>query len=431
MVMGVIADDYTGGTDVAAAFRRKGLRTLLFFGLPDVEEQQLPPYDVLVVALKTRMAPPHVAAELSLAALAWLRERGASSFYFKFCSTFDSTAKGNIGPVLDALSSALAVETVVLTPSSPQHGRTQYRGLLFVGDRLLSESHMRDHPVTPMTDSHVARLLRPQTSASVAVLDLEDVAKGEPAVRARIEDAAARGEKYLVADAIDESQLDTLGAALLGSPLTAGAAGLAEGLASAWVTQAAPPAAGPDSPQGHGAEGPAVVLAGSCSVRTLEQVAVLERSGRPAYRLDVVADRDPVSLAERALAWYDERASRVAPVIYSSAPADELRRIHAEVGVAESARILEDATGRIARGLVERGVRTIVAAGGETSGAIVDALGVPAGVIGEEAAPGVPWIHTVSTTPLSLLLKSGNFGDPELLARASALPVTPKADAVA
>lgn len=231
--LGVIADDFTGATDVAVALRRAGLRTLLFFGVPDGTSEgahaphpsQLPEHDALVVALKSRMMPATDAVASSTAALRWLRGQGTGQIYFKFCSTFDSTPRGNIGPVLDALAEATGAGPVTLTPSSPEHLRTQYQGCLFVDDVLLGESHMRDHPVTPMTDSYLPRLLRAQTSGQVALIGLGTVRQGPAVVRAALTDAGERGARYVLADGIDESDLRTLGRAVVGAPLVAGAAG--------------------------------------------------------------------------------------------------------------------------------------------------------------------------------------------------------------
>ncbi|ANN17716.1 Hrp-dependent type III effector protein [Amycolatopsis orientalis] len=407
-VLGAIADDFTGATDVAVAFRRGGLRTLLFFGVPP-ETEVPPPHDAVVIALKSRSIPAEDAVSSSLEALRWLRNRGADQLYFKYCSTFDSTPRGNIGPVLDALSRALGPGAVVTTPSSPKHGRTQYQGHLFVGDTLLAESPMRDHPSTPMTDSYLPRLLRAQTSAPVALVTHDVVRRGETAVREVVEGESG----YVLVDALTEEDLRLLGRVAAGSPLVAGAAGLATGLA-ATRGSATPAASDVGTPTG-----PAVVLSGSCSARTLEQIAVLRRLGRPAYRLDPVTTPDPDLLAAEALTWYDSLTDNGGPVIYSSSSPADLKRIQEALGVERSAGILEKATGLIAVGLAGRGVRRLVAAGGETSGAIVTALGVRGGVIGAEAAPGVPWIHPVGEGRPVLLLKSGNFGGPDLLATVS------------
>ncbi|MEV5325967.1 3-oxo-tetronate kinase [Nonomuraea sp. NPDC052634] len=409
-MIGAIADDFTGATDVAVAMRRRGLRTVLYFGLPP-QGTEPPEHDVVVIALKTRTIPKADAVARTLRALRWLRAHGAAQqVYFKYCSTFDSTRDGNIGPVLDALADAMEVPLVAMTPSSPEHGRTQYNGYLFVGDVLLGESHMRHHPLTPMTDSYLPRLLEAQSAYRAGVVTLDQV-RGH-VVEQRLAELREHGVRYAFVDALDDSDLEVSGRALAGARLVAGAAGLAGGLAAAHARTGGgePPAPAPS--------GVAAVLAGSCSARTLEQVAAMIEAGRPAYRLDALTDRDPVSLARGALAWYDHLPpGSGAPLIYSSLEPAALRRVQQILGTERSATILEHALGDIARGLVERGVTRVISAGGETSGAIVSALGVPGGMIGAEAARGVPWIHTPDG--LSLLLKSGNFGEPDLLVEAS------------
>ncbi|TDD07455.1 3-oxo-tetronate kinase [Nonomuraea diastatica] len=408
-MIGAIADDFTGATDVAVALRRRGIRTVLFFGLPPAAAEP-PEHDAVVIALKTRTAARTDAVAQSLAALGWLRSRGVRQVYVKYCSTFDSTAEGNIGPVLDALADAMDVPVVAMTPSSPEHGRTQDNGYLFVGDVPLGESHMRHHPLTPMTDSYLPRLLEGQSAHRAGVVTLAQVRAG--AIGRRLAELRAEGVRYALVDAVDDADLLTAGRALADAPLVAGAAGLAGGLAAAHARS------GHDHAPAPAPQGAAAVLAGSCSARTLEQVAAMIEAGRPAYRLDALADQDPESLARDALAWYDTLDVEAgAPLVYASADPAALRRVQGIVGAERSAAILESAIGRVAQGLVERGVTRVISAGGETSGAVVSALGVPGGMIGAEAARGVPWIHTASG--LTLLLKSGNFGEPGLLVESS------------
>lgn len=422
-MLGVIADDVTGASDVALALRESGLRTVLYFGVPDADAAPPDGHEAVVVALKSRMATPAHAVAESLEALRRLREHGVRQVYFKFCSTFDSTADGNIGPVLDALADALDAPAVLLTPSSPQHGRTQYEGHLFVNGEPLAESPMRHHPVTPMTDSSLPRLLRAQTDRPVELVRWSTVRAGADAVRAHVTEAAARGVRYLLADALDEDDLSTLGQAAADAPLTAGAAGLAGGLA-----RATPGGTLDADDEGDPLEAwPAVVLSGSCSARTLQQLDALRAQGRPMHRLDPVAEPDPAVLAGRALDWYDALAPgspRGAPVIHSSVGPGELRAVQEALGAERAAAVLEDATGRIAAGLVTRGVRRVVAAGGETSGSVVAALGITGGWIGRAAAPGVPWLRPTSGPDIVLLLKSGNFGAPDFLTTTSAPPPT-------
>ncbi|ABS03962.1 four-carbon acid sugar kinase family protein [Kineococcus radiotolerans] len=465
-MIGAIADDFTGATDVAVAFRRAGLRVAVHFGVPTAASAAVEAgLDAVVVALKSRTIEPTEAVEQSLQAARWLQDQGVRQLYFKYCSTFDSTARGNIGPVADALLELTGAATTVVVPASPAHGRTQYLGNLFVGDVPLAESPMRHHPLTPMTDSNVQRLLQGQTTHPTALLTRSVVARGAAAVRQSLQAAAAAGTDYVVVDALDEQDLLTIGQACVDLPLLTGAAGLAGGLGAALAQReravsqraagtASPPVEGTLSADAPGADatggdvpggdvpggGPAAVLAGSCSARTLEQLTALRTaapgsSAHPAHFLDAVQTPDAAALAEQALNWYEQQdPAGPAPLIYSSQPPQQLRAAQQALGVERASLILEEATGLIARGLAERGVRRLVVAGGETSGAVVTALGVSDGLIGSEAAPGVPWIRTARPETgrgatqgaddgdgrhLWLLLKSGNFGDPQLLVRAA------------
>lgn len=412
-MIGAVADDFTGATDAAVAFRRAGLRTVVLFGQPS-ESVRTDGADVVVVGLKTRTIEPSKAVAQSLAAVDWLERHGARRFYFKYCSTFDSRPRGNIGPVADAMAERLGADVVPMVPASPEHGRTQYLGYLFVGDVLLSDSPMRHHPLTPMTDSVIPRVLQQQTAQAVALVRHDQVRRGGSAVVDELDRMRDRGVRYAVIDAVETDDLATIGTAVADRILIGGGAGLAGGVAAALVSNSR--GANDAAPEISLSSAPAAALAGSCSARTLEQVGLM-RASHVSYFLDAIAVPDPVELARQALGWYDTEQPDGAPLIYSSVPPEQLARVQAALGPGTASRILEDAAGLIARGLVERGVRRLVVAGGETSGAVVSALGVSGGEIGAEAAPGVPWIH--STEPeLALLLKSGNFGEPDLLVRA-------------
>ncbi|WP_342456884.1 3-oxo-tetronate kinase [Streptomyces sp. WZ-12] len=415
-MIGVIADDVTGGTDAAAALRRRGLRTRLGFGVPTGPAERLPA-DAAVLALKTRTAPAADAVRDALAAADHLTAAGAGQLYFKFCSTFDSTPRGTIGPVLDALSARTGARPVVTAPATPEHGRTQYLGHLFVHERLLAESSMRHHPLTPMTDSLLPRLLDAQSAhPGSAVLDHRTVAAGPVRIRAAL-DALAGRARYVFPDALDDGDLLAVARAVVDAPLVAGAAGLVGALGAVRAERGLPQhpeGAGPLRPPG----GRAAVLAGSCARRTLEQIDALRAAGRPAHLLDPLAVPDPDALATRALRWYDTVDAGAGVLIHASRRPDELRTAQRVLGVARSARILEAAIGAIAVGLARRGVARLVVAGGETSGAVVAALGIAGGEVGVEAARGVPWIHPAAGP--CLLLKSGNFGDRRLLLTASA-----------
>ncbi|WP_167046477.1 3-oxo-tetronate kinase [Salinibacterium sp. ZJ454] len=414
-MIGAIADDFTGATDVAVAFRRAGLRVLIFFGIP-ADDLELTAADAIVIALKSRTIAPDEAVRQSLKAGAWLQAHGMSQLFFKYCSTFDSTSRGNIGPVADALADLVGAPVTTVVPSSPGHDRRQFMGQLFVGQNLLSESPMSNHPLTPMTDSFIPRVLQSQTERPVRLVDIRTVSAGVNAIAAALSDAELSGDRYAVVDAATEDDLRVIGAAILDAPLVTGAAGMASGLG---IARARGLGLGEMESDDSDPVGSAVsvVLAGSCSARTLEQLAEMKRS-YPSYRLDAVKMPDPDALADAALAWFDSERPPTAALIYSSLPPDELRATQEALGAQRASEILESATARIAQGLIERDIRRIVVAGGETSGAVVSALAVSGGVIGAEAAPGVPWIYTGSEPRRALLLKSGNFGDKDLLVRA-------------
>ncbi|MFF2270931.1 3-oxo-tetronate kinase [Agromyces sp. NPDC058136] len=399
-MIGVIADDVTGATDVAAALSRAGLRTLLSLTAEISETASTAPADAVVIGLKTRSMPVEEAVALSLDALASLQGLGADRFYVKYCSTFDSTPEGNIGPITEALAAELGAGVVVTTPAAPVHGRTVYRGRLFVGDDLLDETHMRDHPVTPMRDSSVARLLAPQVSGRVGVLPLETVRSGAASVRDRIAQARAAGEAHLVADAVGEEDLAVIAEAVEDDVLVGGSAGLIGALA---LRRPASLDALP-----HRTAGRTAILAGSCSRRTLEQIGRFREEGRPSFRLIAGPGETADDLADRAVAWWDEQPADASALIYSSSPADE--REHRSPALGE---LYERAAGEIAVRLAERGIHRLLIAGGETSGEVIRALGTTTAVVGEEAAAGVPWIHDTERG-LDLVLKSGNFGSPEL-----------------
>ena len=390
MLLGCIADDLTGATDLGVTLAREGLSVIQVNGVPDAS-LSLPPADAVVVALKSRTAPAAQAVAWSLASLAWLREREAERIYFKYCSTFDSTPRGNIGPVADALLDALGERFTVATPAYPRNGRTVYKGNLFVGDVPLAESGMKDHPLTPMRDSNLVRVLGAQTRRRVALIPAEVMDVGAAAIRSRF-DAL---EGYAILDAVRDEQLLAAGEACRGLKLTTGGAGLAMGIARALGARTSSRQALP------GLGGPAVVLAGSCSQATLAQI---EAFRAPSYRIS------PHDIDARAALEFAERNLGASPLVYASAPPAGI--------VPGRGEAIERAFREIARGLAERGVRKFVVAGGETSGAVVEALGVRALAIGPEIDPGVPWTAAVGGEPYLLALKSGNFGSREFFAKA-------------
>jgi uncharacterized protein YgbK (DUF1537 family) len=407
--LGCIADDFTGGTDVAAALRRAGLSVTLHFGLPDPADQTTS--DAVVIALKTRTMAAADAVDQSLSALDRLRDRGVEQVYFKYCSTFDSTPEGNIGPVADALLGRLGESMTLVCPASPEHGRTVYQGHLFVGDTLLSESSMRHHPLTPMTDAKLQRLLAPQTDGRLGLLPLATVREGADAVTLALKRLADEQVRHVVVDAVTEADLAAVASGSRGLRLFTGGAGLAGSLAARLG-----PGPGSEATPHEPPWGPGLVLAGSCSAATLAQVAAAAEV-LPAYRLDPAAIPDAEAMLDRAREWLRRTWGEGPVLVYSSAGPDDRARARAAMG-ANTSDILERTLGQLAREAVALGATRVVVAGGETSGAVVQALGVRSVVVDGEADRGVPWCRTSGTPSLALLLKSGNFGAPDLLVRA-------------
>jgi len=415
-ILGVVADDFTGATDVASMLVRAGMRTAQVIGVPI----GAPPAgaDAVVVALKSRTTPVDDAVRESLAALAWLREAGARQFYFKYCSTFDSTPRGNIGPVAEAMMAALKTDFTIACPAFPENGRTIFRGHLFVADQLLSDSGMRDHPLTPMTDANLVHVLQAQCRGKVGLLRYDTVRAGVAATNARIAALRAEGVRLAVADAIDNDDLRVLAEACAELPLLTAGSGVALGLPALYVRQgwlaldeqaAALDAVG----------GAAAVLSGSCSVATHTQVARWQAAGRPMWTIDprALARGEPV--VADALQWAGERIARGPVLVTATAAPEPLRAVQAELGAARAGELVEHALAQIARALVAGGVRRLVVAGGETSGAVVQALCVATLRIGPAICPGVPWTQADGRA-LKLALKSGNFGGPEFFAEALA-----------
>jgi uncharacterized protein YgbK (DUF1537 family) len=415
--LGVIADDFTGATDVAGMLVHAGMGTLLTIGVPEHGAELAA--DAVVVALKSRTTPSTEAVRDSLAALSCLQAVGCRRFYFKVCSTFDSTPRGNIGPVAEALMAALDAGFAIACPAFPENGRSVYRGHLFVGDLLLSDTGMRDHPLTPMTDANLVRWLQAQTALRVGLLRHDAVGAGAQGVAARVASLRSEGVCIAIADAIDDEDLRTLGAACADLPLLIAGSGLALGLPAAYAargwleldaTAATLPAVGGD----------AAVLSGSCSTATNAQVQHWVQAGRPAFRIDALQLAAGAPLAAQALAWAGPLLATQPVLIYATAGADEVRAAQRQVGAEHVGALVERCLADIAAGLHERGVRRLVVAGGETSGAVVQALRVQRLRVGAIIDPGVPWTQAEGR-PLLLALKSGNFGGVDFFAKALAL----------
>src|SRR6202521_791252 len=418
LALGCIADDYTGASDLANTLTRCGLRTVQTIGVPS-DDLKLPEVDAVVVSLKSRSIEAGLAVTRSRAAEKWLRGRGADHVLFKICSTFDSTDAGNIGPVMDALSADSGDTIVLVTPAFPETGRTVYQGNLFVGVVPLHESPLKDHPLNPMHDSNLVRVLARQSKTKVGLVDLACIAGGPDAVRAHLAELSSKGIGAVIADAVFERDLETVGTIALDHRLSVGASGLGLGLARALVAsgkvKSNAPNAAADAPVG----GPAACLAGSCSQATLQQIASAE-ADMPVLHLDpdrVVAGPEE---ARRALAWARERLREGPVLIASSSTPDQVAALQARHGRDAAGPAIEQAMADIAEGLVQSGVRRLVVAGGETSGAVVDRLGIPGFLVGAEIAAGVPVLRAVGANDGAMLLalKSGNFGGPEFFSDA-------------
>ena len=422
--LGCIADDFTGATDLANNLVRAGMRVVQTIGVPD--DAAGLDVDAVVVALKSRTAPPEDAVAQSLAACRFLKTQGASQIYFKICSTFDSTSAGNIGPVLEALMAELDCAFTIATPAFPDNGRTVFKGHLFVGDVLLSDSGMRHHPLTPMTDANLVRVLQAQLHGPekrrVGLVDFAAVSESATAIRARFELLRGQGVSIAIADAVANADLLRLGDAVADLPLVCAGSGLAIGL----------PANFGIAPSGGAARLPVVhgrlaIVSGSCSERTNEQVAHFVAGGGAARAIDplALAVEGAEGMASAIAAWA-EAAWRAAPsrplLVYSSAAAAAVADVQKQLGDAAAGAAVEALLGEVARRLVAAGARRLVVAGGETSGACVQALGIRRLRIGAQIDPGVPWCHAESAVAgpegLHLALKSGNFGGADFFTRA-------------
>ncbi|MBV8602850.1 MAG: four-carbon acid sugar kinase family protein [Candidatus Eremiobacteraeota bacterium] len=416
LLLGAIADDFTGATDLANTLVRGGMRTIQTIGVPRTG-RAFDDADAIVVALKSRSIEPAEAISLSLDALDALRARGAGKFLFKYCSTFDSTARGNIGPVADALLARLGAPMTVYCPAFPETGRRVFNGYLFVGDVLLSESGMQNHPLTPMTDSNLVRVLGAQTGGRVGKIDLEIVRRGEDALRAALEERIAEGFRHVIVDAAGEEDLRTIGLGTDRLQLITGGSGIALGLPELFVRAGSLRPSADADVLPH-VDGPVAVLSGSCSRATLAQVDYM-RSRRPSFVLDTAALDRPQELVDGALAWAGAHLRDGPILISASAPPEQVATTQARFGRDESGSRIEGILAAVARGLRARGVRRFVVAGGETSGAVVRELGVSALRIGKQIDPGVPWTETVDSAPLAIALKSGNFGGEDFFIKAA------------
>lgn len=415
LLLGCIADDFTGATDLANNLVRAGMRVVQAIGVPATPLAA--DVDAVVVALKSRTIAPAEAIAQSLEALRWLQAQGAQQIYFKYCSTFDSTPEGNIGPVTEALMEALGCDFTIATPAFPDNKRTVFKGYLFAGDVLLSESGMQNHPLTPMTDPNLVRVLQAQCRRKVGLIDHAVVARGAAAISERIDQLKGEGVSVAIVDAVSNDDLLRLGPAIAKMPLLTAGSGVAIGLpanfglAPSSQASALPPAGGLRA-----------VVSGSCSLATNRQVLDFIQRGGAALAVDPLRIAAGVDVVAETLAWAAPLVGKQPVLVYSTAEAGAIKSVQSRLGVEEAGAMVERTIAAIARGLVELGVRQLVVAGGETSGACVQALGIAQMQIGPQIDPGVPWCHArtdvAEGTSVHIALKSGNFGGDDFFTKA-------------
>ena len=415
-LLGCIADDFTGATDLASMLVRNGMRTVQLIGVPAADDE-LPDADAIIVALKSRTAPVGQAVTESRAALDWLKRAGCRQFFFKYCSTFDSTETGNIGPVADALAAALDAGFALACPAFPANARSVYQGHLFVGNVLLSESGMEHHPLTPMTDPNLVRVLGRQTDGTVGLVPYAVVEQGAGAIRDAMTALKERGTRYAIVDAVSDRHLFAIGEAAASHALITGGSGVAMGLPENF-RRAGLLAPNADPGRLPTIDGAAAVIAGSCSRATLFQIGAA-RERVPTLELDPLATPDAPTLIAQAVAWMDGKLGNRPVVIAASAPPDRVAALQTRLGRDAAGALVEQVLAAIAEALIARDVRRLVVAGGETSGAVVSRLGVRRLRIGAEIDPGVPWtLAEGAAAPMLLALKSGNFGGRDFFLKA-------------
>jgi uncharacterized protein YgbK (DUF1537 family) len=407
-VLGCIADDFTGATDLAGLLARSGVQVSLRIGVPKELPQETGLFEV--IALKNRNEPVAKAVAESRAALLWLQAAGARRFFWKYCSTFDCTNEGNIGPVAEALMSDLGIDQTIYCPAFPENGRSIFMGNLFVGQQPLAESPMKDHPLTPMQDSNLMRLLSPQVTKPVGLADRLTVAKGASALRSKLDVLKSEGVAHVVVDAVANADLEIIAEACQEMVLMTGGSALAMSLPSLYLVDGTLSA---DAPQMQNPEisKETIILSGSCSAMTNTQVSEYIASGAPGYFLD------PLSLIETGLdpvlEWLTKQDLTTAPLIYATAVPEIVKVAQKEIGAAKVGELIEQTLAACAVAARDVGARRVIVAGGETSGAVTQALGIKQLDIGVEIASGVPWTFCNSAGhKIALALKSGNFGAP-------------------
>ncbi len=415
VLLGCIADDFTGATDLAGTLSKSGMSVLQVLGVPDKDFGVPPHVNAIVVALKTRSIDSNEAVLESLAALDWLRQLESHQYYFKYCSTFDSTDEGNIGPVADAMIDVLDLDWTVFNPAFPTNKRTVYMGHLFVGDQLLAESGMRHHPLNPMTDSNLVRVLSRQSQYSVGSITHLDIESGISQIRHSLERQREQGIRHFILDSMRDEHLMLLGEAFADSKLITGGSGMAMGLPKNFLDSGTMSGIKQNR---HGTfDGKCAVISGSCSEMTRAQVEHFKEN-HPSFYVDPLQLVSSDHVISEIVAWADQNLSDDPILIYSSSDPERVAVIQRELGQAQASHLIENAMSLVARELITLGVDRLVVAGGETSGAVVKELGITALEIGDEIDPGVPWTFSINQPKIALALKSGNFGGIDFFSRA-------------
>jgi len=409
MLLGCIGDDFTGSSDLANTLAKRGMQTVLYSGIPHVDADTQ--VEAGVVALKSRSNAPEEAVAQSLEALEWLKAQGCRQFFFKYCSTFDSTTDGNIGPVAEALAAELNADRVIVCPAFPGTGRSLYQGHLFVNDQLLNECGMQNHPITPMIDADIRRVMQAQCTSSVGHVSHQYVGQGSAAISSRLKELRTSGNLFMVVDAIDDSDLINIGQAASELTLITGGSGVALGLPANFA------AAGKiqsEAAKWTGEAGPVVALSGSCSIATREQVTTHSKDN-PVFEIDADAIIKKTLTPGSVVDWVMQQSK--VPLVYSSADPEQVAKIQAIHSQEITSQALEQFFATLAQQLTKAGVTRLICAGGETSGAIVEGLKLTSLDIGPEIDPGVPALR--ANEKLVVALKSGNFGGQDFFVKAA------------
>ena len=414
VLTGVIADDFTGATDIASFMSEQGWRVALLPGIPGPADKWGEEADAIVISLKSRSLPADEACQQARQCYQWLRNQaGARQIYFKYCSTFDSTAEGNIGPVSDCLLQETDAPFVVHCPALPQNGRTVVHAHLFVNGLLLNESGMENHPLNPMTDANLVRLLAAQTATQIGRIDIAAVQSGPAAIAARLSHCEATGDKHIIIDTLTPDDLLNIAQAVQPLPLLAGGSGLGGALAAI-----IPGTRNGIARNVFPSSRKTVILSGSCSSMTLRQVRAYQTRAA-ALALDIARClSDEERYTDELTQWAMSQVhAPLAPLLFATLPPEQLTAIQQRYGDHVASQAVERTFARLTQKLHLAGVNTFIVAGGETSGTVVESLQVKRLTVGDAIAPGVPWVFTDDNS-LALALKSGNFGDEDFFFKA-------------